>query len=105
MDKVSVSVNPGICSFGCWVTISSTTRKAATIEIQGSECKMVNLLGASLTQITIFDLFQAHTQNIVFQSAEKANCHPCCPVPIAIVKASEVALGLALPRDVSIHFQ
>jgi hypothetical protein len=28
--------------------------------------------------------------------------HPACPVPAAIIKAVEVAGGLALPRDASI---
>jgi hypothetical protein len=105
MEKVSVSISPGICQFACQVVATSKSRRIATIEILGSECKMINQLGDVLSEITLFDLFNSHTKSSVFKSTEQAHCHLCCPVPIAIIKASEVVLGLALPRDVLIHFE
>jgi hypothetical protein len=104
MEKVTASVNPGICGFLCQVVVTRKSKRIAKIEIIGSECKLINQLGSRLSEITFFDLFKSHTNNLIFQSTEQAKCHLCCPVPIAIVKASEVVLGLALPRDVSIHF-
>ena len=38
----------------------------------------------------------------VLKLAPECLPHPACPVPSAIVKAVEVAAGLALPRDVTI---
>lgn len=104
MEKVTVSVNPGICGLSCKVIATRKSKRVAAIEIIGSECKMINDLGAILPEITLVDLFKPHTKNQIFKSTEQAHCHLCCPVPIAIVKASEVVLELALPKDVIIHF-
>ncbi len=104
MEKVTVSVTPGICSFACQVVAAQKSKRIASIEIIGSECTLINTLAATLSEITFFDLFKSYSNNHIFQSTEQAHCHLCCPIPIAIVKASEVVLGLALPRDVSIHF-
>jgi len=105
MEKVTVSVTPGICGFVCQVIATRKSRRTATVEILGSGCKMINKLGTSLPEITLADLFKPHTKNLIFNSAEQAHCHLCCPVPIAIIKASEVVLELALPQDVIIHFE
>ncbi len=104
MEKVTVSVNPGICGFKCEVTATRKSKRAATIEIIGSECKLINKLAANISDITIDDLFKPHTKNLIFKSTEKAHCHLCCPVPIAIIKATEVSLELALPQNVLIDF-
>ena len=45
------------------------------------------------------------TRNPVFLSAEHAGCHPSCPIPVAILKAAEVAMEMALPREVRIKFE
>ncbi len=105
MEKVTVSVTPGICGLVCQVIASRKSSKIATIKIIGSECKMINSLEANLSEITIFDLFKPHTENLIFRYTEQSQCHLCCPVPVAIIKASEVVLGLALPRDVVLHFE
>lgn len=104
MDKVTVSVIPGICGFDCQVIATRKSKRVAGIEIIGSHCKMIRNLGASLQEMSLADLFKPHTKNPVFISTELAHCHLCCPVPIAIVKASEVVLELALPKDVTIKF-
>jgi biotin synthase-related radical SAM superfamily protein len=104
MGKVTVSVNPGICGFECKVNATRKSKKTATIEIIGSECKMINNLAANLSDITVDDLFKPHTKNLIFKCTEKAHCHLCCPVPIAIIKAAEVSLELALPNNVLIDF-
>ena len=104
MEKVTASVTPGICGFTCQVEASRKSKRIATIKIIGSECTLIHQLAANLSEITFFDLFKPHTNNLIFKSTEQAHCHLCCPVPIAIVKASEVVLGLALPKDVLIQF-
>lgn len=45
------------------------------------------------------------TKKFIFLAAQKAGCHLSRPVPVAIVKASEVVLGLALPKDVSLQMK
>ncbi|HEB69389.1 MAG TPA: hypothetical protein ENI88_07190 [Desulfobulbus sp.] len=105
MKKIIVSVNPGICGFSCQVIATRTSRRAVALEIIDSECEMINDLAANITEITLKDLFKPHTGNLIFNATEQAHCHLCCPVPIAIIKSSEVALELALPQDVLIHFE
>jgi len=105
MEKVTISVTPGICGLVCKVIATRKSRRVASIEIIGSECKMINNLGENLPEITLTELFKPHTKNQIFRSTEQAHCHLCCPVPIAIIKASEVVLELALPKDVLIHFE
>lgn len=104
MEKVTVSVTPGICGLKCRVTATRQSKKTASIEIIGSKCKMINKLGANPLEISVKDIFTPHTKSLIFKNTEMARCHLCCPVPIAIIKASEVALELALPKDVLIHF-
>ncbi len=105
MDKVTVSVNPGICGFNCQVKTTRKSRRVATIKIIDSECQMINKLGENLTEISVTDIFSPHTKNLIFKSSEQAHCHLCCPVPIAIIKAAEVVLELALPQNVIIEFK
>ena len=104
MKKVTVSVNPGICGFECQVVATRKARRVASIEIFDSGCEMINKLGEDLSEITFTDLFKPHTKNLIFKCVEQAHCHLCCPVPIAIIKASEVALELALPQAITISF-
>jgi hypothetical protein len=104
MEKITVSVTPGICGLVCKVIATRKSKRVAAIEIIDSECKMINSLSEILQEITLVDLFKPHTTNPIFKSTEQAHCHLCCPVPIAIIKASEVVLELALPQDVIIHF-
>ena len=104
MKKVTVSVTPGICGFACQVTATRKSKRVASIEVIGSECKMINELAAGLLEVSVDDLFKPHTKNLIFKCTEQAHCHLCCPVPIAIIKASEVVLELALPQDVMLHF-
>jgi UDP-glucose 6-dehydrogenase len=104
MEKVTVSVTPGICGFVCRVTATRKSKRVASIEVIASECKMINELAAGLLEVSLDDLFKPHTRNLIFKCTEQAHCHLCCPVPIAIIKASEVALELALPQDVLLHF-
>jgi len=104
MEKVTVSVDPGICGMKCQVVATRKARRVAAIKIVGSDCELINKLGASLPEVNLTDIFKPHTKNLIFKCTEDAHCHLCCPVPIAIIKASEVALGLALPQDVMINF-
>ncbi|MBU2621287.1 MAG: hypothetical protein KKD92_03095, partial [Proteobacteria bacterium] len=79
--------------------------RTVMINIEGSECKQIQRLSELITQIGFRDVFVPLTRNPVFVYAEKAGCHPSCVIPTAIIKAAEVALGLALKCDVVIRFK
>ena len=103
--RVCVQVSPGICGFNCRVYAQKIEKRAVALRIEGSECKQIQRLAKTVTQISMRDLFKALTKNPVFVSAEKAGCHSTCSVPTAILKSAEAAMGMALPSEVMIKFE
>ena len=104
MERIRIIVKPGICGFSCQVEARRLDKQHAVIEIIGSECELIQKLSESLRKVTLDDIFVPHTRNPVFKAAENAGCHLTCPVPVAVLKASEVALELALQCDAQIIF-
>ena len=98
-------VEAGICGFMCTVKARRSGKQTVTVAIEGSECRQVKRLARSLTEMRLRDLFSPLTRNPVYIAAEKAGCHPSCAIPAAVLKAVEVAMGMALPKDVRIKFQ
>ena len=68
-----------------------------------SDCKAVCKLGDQLQDVDPYREFtwrRGGPQTL--QMAPQCLSHPACPVPSGIIKAIEVASGLALPMDASI---
>lgn len=98
-------MTPGICGFTCRVQAQMGEGKSVSILITQSECKQIQRLAGSLTEMGLRELFMPVTRNPVFVLAQQSGCHPSCPVPVAVLKAVEVAMEMALPRDVEIRFE
>lgn len=103
-ENVCVTVEPGICGFPCLIKAGKMGSRTVALEISGSECGQIKKLSKQLTRISLEDLFAPISRNPVYALAEKAGCHLSCPVPIAVIKAAEVAYGMALAREVHIRF-
>ena len=101
---VYVKAEPGICGFPCTITAQKLDNRTVSVEINGSECKQIQRLSTRLTEMSLKELFMPLTRNPVYMAAEKSGCHPSCAIPAAVIKAVEVALGMALPREVCIKF-
>jgi len=101
--QVCVTVEPGACGFTCTIRAKKTDRRTAAVTISGSQCRQIQKLAGCVTTITMRELFAPLTRNPVYTSAEQAGCHPSCAVPCAILKAVEVAMEMAVPRDVQFH--
>ncbi len=101
---IRVTAEPGICGFPCVIEARRTGRYTVSVKIEGSECKHGQRLSGLVQKMTMKQLFAPVTRNPVFLSAQKAGCHPSCPIPVAILKAVEVAMDMALPRDAVIKF-
>ncbi|NOX33037.1 MAG: hypothetical protein GXP56_04775 [Deltaproteobacteria bacterium] len=104
MENIVINVNPGICGFDCRVKARQSGKRIARVRVTGSECTMIQNLANHLNDISLKDLFTPLTKNPIFMAAEQAGCHLACPVPVAVVKACEVALELAVPKDAGINF-
>ena len=104
-DVVRVRAEPGICGFSCKVEVHRTGRYTVSVEIKGSECERAQHLSSLLEKMSMKDLFVPVTRNPVFLASEKAGCHPSCPIPVAILKAAEVAMNMAIAKEVLIRFR
>ena len=99
-----VVVNPGICGFITTIEVEKLDRRKVKVVIT-SDCETVTKLGESLTEVEQWDALKPRADSEVHRQASKHPLHSVCPVPIAILKAIEAEAGLALPRDVVIHFE
>lgn len=102
--EVCVEVNPGVCGFSCVIHARKRDTQTVSLEITNSECKQIQKLSESLTQLSMMELFTPISRNPVYLSAEKCGCHLPCIIPAAVLKTVEATLGMALPRDVHIRF-
>ena len=96
----TVHVHPGVCGFEA--TIHATADEDMNVQIEiTSACPQVVRLGAAVAKVSALELLRRPIhETSIYQAAGAARCHAACPVPSAIIKAIEVAAGLALPRDV-----
>ncbi len=101
-EPVRVEVDPGICGFQCGIEAFGDGSNVKLV-IQ-SDCEQIKKLGTLLESISLKDLFVPLSKSPIFISAETSRCHLACPVPWAVVKAAEVALGLALPKEAALRF-
>jgi len=104
METIRISVEPGICGFCCQVQAWQQNKQCASVKITGSQCALIQELAKKIKEVTVSDVFTPHTRNPIFKAAELAGCHLSCPIPVALLKAAEVALELALPQEACISF-
>ena len=97
-------VNPGICGFPCIIKARKTGARQVSLAISGSDCEQIQRLAERLATLSMKDIFAPLSRNPVYISAEKSGCHLSCAIPVAVIKAAEVALELALPSEVHIEF-
>ena len=99
-----VVVEAGICGFTVEVEAMKVSNRKVKVSL-ASECDMVREVNGQLGEIEWQDALASLVNSQICKSAFKCIKHLACPVPTAIVKAIEVEVGVALPRDVSIRFE
>ena len=104
-DDAYLHVDPGICGFQCTVCALRLRGRMVELRIEGSECRHIQHLSELVSQMEFRDILKPATVNPIFVSADKSRCCPSCPVPTALIKVAEVALGFALQRDIIMHFR
>jgi hypothetical protein len=94
-------IQSGVCGFK---TIVETQMDGdmCTVSIQ-SECQAIQRLGEHLAQVDPYREFTFRGDGPETYDLATRYCnHAACPVPVGVVKAVEIAAGLALPADVTI---
>ena len=104
-DDTCVAVDPGACGFTCVIRTRSLDKQSVSIEISGSECRQIQRLNERLDQLSLRELFMPLTKNPVYQAAQASGCHASCAIPCAVIKAVEVAMGMAVARQVRFSFE
>lgn len=106
---IGVEVNAGVCGLVSLIKASSPDGMQVTVSIE-SDCPRVQAVAAAWAAReggATLDAFQELLRVPLVETtpvrlALEHGLHPTCLVPIAILKAAEVAASLALPCDCSI---
>jgi hypothetical protein len=99
-----VVVEAGICGFKTTIQATKTKKRRVSVVLE-SDCEAVADMNGDLQDVGWMEALGPPGQSAVWECACAHLKHPCCPVPIGILKAIEVELDLALPKDVVIHFE
>ena len=98
-------INAGICGFGTTVETTANPGYKVSVNID-SECPAIRALAENLTEVDA--LGEISFKRGLPQTLQKGSeycTHAACPVPVGVLKAIEVAAGLALPKDVTIKVE
>jgi hypothetical protein len=99
-----VVIDAGICGFSTTVEATRTGRRRVSVVLT-SGCEAVASMNGELNDLGWLEALGPPGDSMVWECACAHLKHPCCPVPIGILKAIEVELELALAKDVVIHFE
>ncbi|MFP3896917.1 MAG: DUF6951 family protein [Anaerolineales bacterium] len=95
-----VEVTSGICGFTTRIESSADASLQVALEIT-SDCSRIQEFAERLTEIpALEEISQPMTETQTYRAAAACRLHAACPVPSAVLKALEVASGMALPADV-----
>ena len=95
-----VKVSSGVCGFTTRIEGSADASLQVALQIT-SECSQIQKLAKQLVQVSASEeLSRPLTETRTYRAAAECRLHTACPVPSAILKALEVASGMALPADV-----
>lgn len=98
-----VEVDAGVCGHKALITAARGEGYKVAVAVE-SDCPHVQKIGEDIDEVDA--LQQIGLRNGLppaLQIAYARCAHAACPVPAGIVKAIEVAAGLALPADVSMR--
>lgn len=100
-----VEIDPGICGLPTTVRAEmdpTTYRCKLSID---SECAAIRKMAIELTEVDPFrEISLRRGEGPETLNMGRQFCsHSACPVPVGIIKAVEVAAGLALPADVTMR--
>ena len=102
-EMARAHVDSGICGFSTTIEAVAGDGETVVLKIE-SGCASVRKLAAELKQVDpLAVVFGPAKDGPVLAVAARCRMHAACPVPVGIIKAVEVAAGLALPKSVSIE--
>ena len=95
-------IDGGICGFRTEV-VAHLDGDGCALDIQ-SDCPSIKALALELHRVDPMREISFRGEGPLTLAIAKTHCpHPACPVPAGIIKAIEVAAGLALPKGAHIE--
>ena len=103
MTTAKAKVDAGICGMSAEITALSE-EQFGPVELDiDTDCPHIQKLAEELTEISPFEEISFRGEGPkTLRMAAKHCQHAACPVPAGIIKAIEVASGMALPKDATI---
>jgi len=103
----TAKIDAGVCGFHTDVSTSSEDGMFVTFEVT-SDCDKIRGLGEALMTrdpINAYEEISPAGQSVVMAIVREClkGCCAGCAVPVGIFKSMQVAAGLALPKDITIH--
>jgi hypothetical protein len=99
----TVDVHAGVCGYSTKIRATRGSGYAVSLHLD-SECPHVSKIPVDLGEVDALQQIGLRGGlPPVLQSAYAHCMHAACPVPSGLVKAIEVAAGLALAQDVSMR--
>ena len=102
-----VEVFAGVCGHSAVIDVTKVDDAHVQVVIT-SACEQITDMNPDLARVQWkgkgHEVFKRMTESAVYQSAAQHIRHTACPIPAAILKAIEVEVGIALPKDVTITF-
>lgn len=103
-----VKVRAGACGFSTCVKAHKENKREVRLAVK-SDCASVADLGFILEELGALGMKDVistdRVKNQIFKAAADTLPHSACPVPVALLKAAEVALGINIPKPVTIEFE
>ena len=100
-----VRIQAGACGYTTVVKVLALNKNQVHINII-TACRALQRLNEELGVIDwtkgVFDRF---CDSIIYKSAHKTLKHTDCPVPMAIIKAIQVEIKGAIPKDLTLTFE
>ena len=98
-------VDAGICGRTATIDVVSLPGHKATVTLT-SDCEMVSKMGEWLKELNWLSLWERRGDGYsAYKAALRSIKDITCPVPVAILKAIEVEVGIALPKDIDFSFK
>lgn len=94
-------IKSGACGFVTTVKAVATHKRVVCISIE-STCPNIAKMAGEITELDAYQEISWRGGSTVYQSMARHSRHTSCPVGSGILKAMEVAAGLAVQQDVSI---
>ena len=97
----AAEIHPGNCGFTTTV-VARREGNMCKLTIT-SECAAIQKMAQELMEVNPYQeiSFRRNTP-LILQMGAKYCTHAACPVPVGIIRAVEVEMGLALPIDMTI---